>query len=408
MKKFSAGEYVIGVVGPITPAVFLHHLNVAPDFIMPKGLGGTPLNQLCEELLIRGHQLHIFTLDYDVDREVVLNGEKLSITILPYRARPRSRALSLFNREIQYLKSAIKKSDVDFIHAHWTYEFAIAASAVGKPLLVTAHDAPVNVLKVAFDAYRVIRTAMAYYALTRPIDILAAVSPYVANHLRHWRFWMNDIAIVPNGMPESIFEGYDLVKARRLNIGNVVTFATILNGWTDLKNGRAALAAFSLVRKAYPNTRLLMFGHGHGTGEDAHKWAVDNKVVDGVEFIGSLAYQELQHAIRSSVDVLVHPSREEAHPMVLIESMAQGIPVIGGISSGAVPWTLDFGKAGILVDINSPNELAQAMIKLAQSSDIRIQLGESGHHLVRNRFAMQTVADSYEILYAQLMERKRN
>ena len=82
-------------------------------------------------------------------------------------------------------------------------------------------------------------------------------------------------------------------------------------------------------------------------------WAQKKGLSDGVNFVGPVDPDELID-IYEQVDLMVHPSMEESFGMVLVEAMARKIPVIGGEKSGAVPWVLDNGKAGVLTDIRSP------------------------------------------------------
>jgi glycosyltransferase involved in cell wall biosynthesis len=110
--------------------------------------------------------------------------------------------------------------------------------------------------------------------------------------------------------------------------------------------------------------------------------------------------------LEAEVDVLVHPALEEAQPMAIIEAMARRIPVIGGKTSGGVPWTLDVGRAGILVDVRSPDQVATAMQRLITDPVLRQDLAERGQALARERFHISAVADAWQTVYAQLAEGK--
>jgi hypothetical protein len=50
------------------------------------------------------------------------------------------RAWDLFAQERAGLERAMREDPCDVVHAHWTYEFALAALASGQPTLVTARD----------------------------------------------------------------------------------------------------------------------------------------------------------------------------------------------------------------------------------------------------------------------------
>ena len=208
--------------------------------------------------------------------------------------------------------------------------------------------------------------------------------------------------VIPNGMPDQVFTRIVSVRSH----DRPITFATILVGWGGYKNGHVAIEGFSLLRKHYPNARLIMFGAEHEAGGKAEQWARSHGLEQGIEFVGQVPYDTLMERVEAEVDVLVHPALEEAQPMAIIEAMARRIPVIGGKASGGVPWTLDEGRAGILVDVRSPDQLATAMQRLAADSVLRQDLAERGQALARERFHISAVADAWQAIYAQLVEDK--
>jgi len=103
------------------------------------------------------------------------------------------------------------------------------------------------------------------------------------------------------------------------------------------------------------------------------------------------------------VDIFVHPSLEEGHPLSVIEAMALGIPVIGGVHSGAVPYTLENGRAGLLVDVRSPQAVAGAMLRLAEDAEMRITLGRAARRSAWHRFRLEHVVDAYEKVYDEVL-----
>jgi L-malate glycosyltransferase len=386
---------LIGMLGPIQLSELRNHL---PSEVYagphPEGLGGSPVNLLCNELLARGHRLVVFSLDPSVQREQVFEGPRLKVCFGPFR---RNRARDFFKEERSYLIAAIKRERPEILHAQWTYEYALAAISSRLPHLVTAHDAPLNVLRHNFIPYRMVRTLMAFQAC-RCAEHIVAVSPHVARQLNRFHFHEKPIETVPNGMPESLFQR----ERRRRDFCGDISFATVLNGWRGLKNGEAAIRAFAMVRGTLPGARLLMFGIGHGPEESAARWAREQGLQRGIEFIGLTPHSLLLERLAGDVDILVHPSLEESHCMALIEAMALGVPVIGGESSGSVPWTLEEGACGLLVDVRSPRAIAQGMLRLAGDGVARSALGQKGRDSVRRRFHIENIATRYEAFYEEL------
>lgn len=388
-------DCTIALVGPIETNSFLDILQLPENQPYPKGLGGSPVNLMALELHKRGYNLLLCSEDPAVEDEVILQGERLKIRFVHCRKRP---ARSFFAQESKWMTKVLIQEQPDIVHAHWTYEFALAAEASGLPHLITAHDAPINVLKLNFIPFRIARTLMAYVAVWKAKH-LSAVSPYVAEHLKKYLFYRKPITIIPNGMPDEVFNRIKPPKKE----DTPLTFATILVGWSGYKNGEAAIKAFSILYKKNPDCRLIMFGAGHGIGEEAEQWAKNLDINHGIEFVGQIAYEELIARLSNEVDILVHPALEEAQPMSLIEAMAIGIPVIAGRNSGGVPWTLDNGNAGMLVDVSNPEEIATAMLDLTGDIDKRKQIGLAGLEQARKKFHISVVTDAYLKAYQSIL-----
>ncbi|MGB9130166.1 MAG: glycosyltransferase family 4 protein [Thiobacillus sp.] len=390
-------SYTLGMTGPINVADFREFIDPAQwRDDLPKGQGGTPVNLLCRELLKRGQKLVVFSCDAAVKEEIVLQGENLRLCLGPKGVRP---ARNFFKVERDYLQHAIAREKPDIIHAQWTYEYAMPVQVSGIPHVITAHDTPLRYLWHNFIPYRIARTLMAYRVISRARRIVS-VSPYVDEHLRKYILYRGATEVIPNGMPEHVF-----VQSAVSNSGDrPLTFASILMGWGAYKNGHIAIEAFAKLRKQYPDARFLMFGVGHGAQEVGGQWARERGLDQGIEFVGQVPYSTLMARVGSEVDVLVHPSLVEAQPMALIEAMSRGIPVIGGESSGGVPWTLDYGRAGRLVDVRSSDAVAQAMLEFAADASLRLGYAERGLALARERFHIVPVANAWQAVYDQMAE----
>lgn len=383
----------IGFAAPISLKLLSHHVDGSDE--VPDGYSFPPMSMLVEELLQRGHCVSVFALDPTTHAPRTFRGDQLTIHIGRYR--PRHRARDYFAVERTDLSAAMASDPCDVIHAHWTYEFALAALASGQPNVITAHDAPLRVLQLNPIPYRFVRTVMAYHVANKA-TLLTAVSPYLADHFRKYLFYHNPIHVVPNALPNWLF---NMAAGRKFSDSRTITFATVLTGWGGQKNGHTALQAFQMVRGKLPNARLMMFGQGHSEHEEGFVWASNQGLSDGVEFIGRLPYEQLHRQLADEVDILLHPALEESFCMAIAEAMALGIPVIGGRNSGAVPHTLQDGACGLLTDVRSAGMMADAMLELAGSATLRTRLGESGRSVAREHFNIHAVVDAYERIYSQ-------
>ncbi|PKN94126.1 MAG: glycosyltransferase family 1 protein [Chloroflexi bacterium HGW-Chloroflexi-6] len=384
----------IGIAGPVSLRLLSTYVEYGEQ--MPAGYLFAPMAAWVESLLMRDHQISIFTLAPGISTPLTFTGKQLTIHIGRYRAH--HRAHDFFKQEQEDLLKAIQKDPVDILHANWTYEFALAGLKSGLPTLITAHDAPLNILKIYPDPYRFARLLMARQVCQKA-QIMTAVSRYIENHFRQVFRFKAPIFVIPNGVPDFIFNLAKPNKAHSQQKNTV--FASNLTGWVGRKNGKTLILAFSLLRKQYPECILWMFGAGHGENEAAHIWAKKMGIAENIVFRGQTPYQQLLEEMAEHVDALVHPAIEESFSMAIAEAMAMGIPVIGGRESGAVPETI--GQSGILVDIKNPHDLANAMAQLVQDRSLRNNLAKLGFEKAKNCYKLDKVTQQYENIYKLIL-----
>lgn len=391
MRASSGGSTVhLGVCGPIETAPLAAYLDRGSE-ALPPGMGGTPVVALVRAALQKGWKVTVFSLDPSLREERIAAGSQLKLYLGPYR--PCHNARDLFLAERRYLSSAIAREKPDVVHGHWTYEFALGVLDSGLPAVITAHDRPFRVLRWNFTPYRIMKTVVAGI-VARRAKCLTAVSAPVATHLERYFHPRGPVHVIPNCLAEEWFAGTPSGVRR----GSSFTFVAALTGWGPLKNGRVLLEAFARIRTSLDGARLLLFGNGHGPGEDAEAWAVRRNLDRGVEFVGQVSQSRLREAMRSA-DILVHPSREESLSMVIAEAMASGLPVIAIRGSGGIHDTLADGHAVLLSGGSSAAELAADMLRLAQDPTLRDRLARAAQEAARRCFAPAEVLEAYAGLY---------
>ena len=367
-----------------------------PPETLPTGMGSTAVTPLVAAFLKRGHSVVLFTLSRDVAEETVIRGPSLTAFVGPCRESGRAR--DLWRAEVDFLRVVIEREHPDFVHAHWTYEFALGALRSKRPTLVTIHDLPWNVLRYFRDPYRAARTLLAYRVAARATRY-SAVSSDAARHFRRYFRPGAAIAVVPNFLDDQVFA----IGSTRPVAPHPFTFCTVLQGFTARKNAKAALAAFAMVRRRNESARLLMLGEGFDDVGAASSWARTHGLAEGVTFRGALPYAEMLETLHTQADVLVHPSLDESFSMAALEAMALRKPVIAGVKTPGVRQVLAFGDCGLLVDVRRPPAIAAAMEKLAADIDLREALAARAWDSAYARFRPDPVLDAYERIYQELL-----
>ncbi len=393
----------IGVVAPIATndLLPLAERHAGP---YPKGREGAPLiSNLIKEYLRRGHRVVAITLDdqmSDDDPPFVHESPQLTYVVVPARSRTfrlngrrLGRTADFFWYERRRMLAQLRRYRPEVVHAHWTYEFALASLAYDPQTIVTVHDNALVIYQYVRTLNRLFHLLMARYVF-RKGRWFTAVSPYMADSVQPWT--KAKVAVVPN--PVIIPERASLVKAPL----NQPVISVVVNGWDDRKNSKNALLAFKAVQQQHPAAVLWAMGTAFVPDEEAAAFCREHDIKN-VVFLGPTPHDEVLKKIAASTLVL-HTSLEESFGMVLVEAMAYGVPVVAGQASGAVPWVVADG--GLLVDVTSVEAIASAVTSLLSDPALYAQLSGRAVAIVAERFPLATVADQYLGLYEQCLAKK--
>lgn len=385
----------VGIAGPMDLALLQPHLS---DEVVSRGYPFPLTSHLVASTLAAVDRVTAYTTDSGATKPYELHGPRLSVLVTPSRLRARNRALDFFREERSGLCASMRATSPDIVHAHWTYEFAMAARASGLPYLVTAHDWAPAILREHRDPYRAIRLLMQASVLARAPHV-TAVSPYIARPIQ--RYFGRHAHVVPNGLLPDAF-----VASPPLRRSGPVIFGSLNAGPDRRKNMHALLQAFGVLSRdeglVVPVT-LRLGGPNHEPGSDLHRYAVSEGLDKSVEFVGAIRSDDVV-AFMDSLDVLVHPSLEESFGMVVLEAMGRGLPVVAGEASGGPSWVTDGGRAGVLVDVRSPLDMAGAMRELAEKPDKRLSI--AGEALARaGEFRLDRITKEYVRLYQTIIGR---
>lgn len=399
----------IAMMGPISTASIVSYLAEPPRADFPPGVSGAPfMGTLIGALLERGHEVVAITSGgYEArqdSRPLSLKGERFEFHCCPQRRHSvrfshgrMGRILDFYGYERANMRQVLAKVRPDFVHAHWTYEYALAAIGSGLPHLVTAHDDPLAVLRLFRNLYRFGRYLMARQTLASA-SALSAVSDDLQNRLA--RYANTDIEVIPNPLNQRF-----LISGQHREMppeNRAYRFVSVMNGWGRWKNASTALRAFELIRREYPEATYHLFGADYQPGGPAQQWADAKHLAEGVVFHGPTPHERLIEELKAAT-VMLHPSRWEACPMGIAEAMALGLPVVGGRDSGGVAWMI--GEGGAVADINRPEDIAAAALRLVGDAAFYARSTRAAQLRVQE-FEPGAVAERYEAAYLRIMKQR--
>jgi len=139
---------------------------------------------------------------------------------------------------------------------------------------------------------------------------------------------------------------------------------------------------------------------GEGEDEKYFKELTEKHYLeDIIKFKGRIGDNELINLYRSS-QAFILPSLSEGCPTVILEAMYFGLPVV----TTNIPGIREhFKESTFLVPPRNEKKMANAILKLINSNNLRKRLSREGKKLVDNKYVWNKVSKEYEIIYESLL-----
>ncbi len=156
------------------------------------------------------------------------------------------------------------------------------------------------------------------------------------------------------------------------------------------------LKAFKQIKKDHLNVRYVIVGKGPES-DRLRRIAERLDISSYVLFTGE---RKDVPDLLSLADVVLHPSRWEGMPNVVLEAMASATPVVASDVDGTRE-IIDNGKDGFLVETGEVNEMANIISKLIKSSTLLQNIASAGRTKVEKQFS----TDSFVSAHRRVFER---
>lgn len=280
----------------------------------------------------------------------------------------------------------------DLIYCHWGYPDGLVAwlfaRLLGKKVALHVHGN--NSIRL-FE--RSIRKILIKYFLGR-IDGVIAVSPDLKTQMvTGYEVKDASVSVIANGIDTEVFSPLPQEEAReRLGLPQSGKIIVTVARLSTEKRQDLLLEAFSQVARRRDDVRLYIVGDGperKRLKELSSRLSLDGRVA----FVGSV-----QHAVvpvwLSASDVFCLPSDWEGCPVVVIEALGCGRPVVS-TSVGAVPDLIPNDGYGLLVPTGCINKLGDALSDALGRSWDQKKIGELGRTYTWERTTEQ-VLDTLE------------
>ncbi|MHB0954793.1 MAG: glycosyltransferase [Pirellulaceae bacterium] len=279
------------------------------------------------------------------------------------------------------------------VHDYSSLPYMVVANSLGRrcPLIFTAHG-------LLYEGFEGLRRRHRFFS--RGIGALAAVSQQVGERHVGYLNWRGAMQIVPNGVPDVPRNVEDRREVREeLGISpDELVFLSVGNARPE-KGFEDLVEAASRLHRQLPDKPFHVWIAG-GLSDSEYCARLQRDVLScappGLRLLG---FRQDTRRLYSAADVLVIPSRSEGLPMVLLEAMTAGIPVIA-TRVGGIPSVLA-AECGMLVESGRPEALAGAMAQmLCAEPERRKSMGSAGRRRAIEEFGVGRMVNDYLALYA--------
>lgn len=171
------------------------------------------------------------------------------------------------------------------------------------------------------------------------------------------------------------------------------------------KDYQTLAGAAARLRSLHPEARFLIVGGVSALEEYRRHFAVVQEWLDGYgvrdRFIFTDYRSDVGH-LMLAMDVFVLSTHNEGLPLVILEAMAAGLPVVASEVDG-VPEVIRHGATGLLAPPKDPDGLAAEIGKLLGDASLRRALGERARDAVARRFTVEGFGAAMRAVYMHML-----
>jgi glycosyltransferase involved in cell wall biosynthesis len=337
--------------------------------------------------------IHVIHCHSEVSADRIVHHDRVTAH---YLARPRQRIIPNLITGVGQIRRALEELQPDLVNAH-TGQYAYAALGADFPTIYTIHGVAHRELRTFRQwKHRLGLLVSAYYdrnVIGRVQDIIA-ISPYILDEYKGRttaRFHRVD-----NPIPDGYFALRGPETAGRILFAGTVS---------ERKDPITLLAALERVRTAFPTAHLRLAGRAIDADypRRVELFVREHHLEPVVQFLGLLDVPTMMDEYGSCV-LLALPSRQETAPVVILEAMAAGKPVVA-TDVGGVRDLVEDGVTGFVVPAGDVGAMAGRIAQVMGDEELRRAMGERGRAVAWQRFRRDVVADRYRDIYREVAAR---
>lgn len=288
------------------------------------------------------------------------------------------------------LIAALKQvGSVDILHAHWSFAGLIALAATRsskKPFVVTFHGSDLMGASGAMMKVARLVASKAEKVIVHSKAMVEAATKLTDS---------TKIMLLPHGVD---VDKFDLADTSGSNPVRIIAVGRLSpeKGFDLLVDALGRLGDQFKWECTFigegPQRKLL-----EGRIE---KYGIESQV----HLPGAVPHDRLVRLLAES-QIGVVPSRREGFGMACLEQCASGLPVVVSKCGGLEDIVID-GETGIIVPVENPEKLADALEKLISNKKLRQDMGQAGRKRAAEEFSYKVASEKLIEIYNRVLAKE--
>jgi len=359
----------------------------------------------------QGHEVFLITFGstrYDDDEPNVVRSPAIPVGNTGWGYGP------AFNKATQELLPTL-----DIIHAHHPFQsgsylmYYRRNKGFSAPLVFTNHTrydlyADTYAHAIPYTQRHKWNAGYLNYFTSR-CDLVVAPSAGIVDWLAEY-VQCENVQVIPNGIDLTAFQGVKgnstdtlAAAAKDIGISDGDIVLCYVGRVSHEKNIAYLLSEFASLTKACTQLdkrlKLLVVGDG-AEANYVRDFAVRHQLESQILLTGAVDYKQIPHYV-ALCDAFITGSVSEVHPLVVIEALAAGLPVIA-VESPGISDTVVHGKSGLLASSPEPHALMSEAEKIVNDATFRAQLS-NGAQRHSECFSLENTAGQLLKSYEKLL-----
>lgn len=385
---------------------------------MPPKEGSAPLQVIfntSKHLAMLGHAVVILDRRYTKNDPPIEHIDGVEIVRLKALQVPFGKAPGFVRFFLAELNAALfalsvssylrkNRTKIDVIHLHLTsigLIVSILNRRLRKKMVYTCHLGEWGLVGQKLSLFERIHLFLDPYLMRRVNKVIALNEISRGSFISRGKIEPENVAVVHNGVDTDFFkpdiETQEAIEKYGLEGKDVVLFVGRLAKIKGVEN--LLKAADTVVNKLrYKNTLFILVGSPSFdatekpmTMPEVRNYIEYHQLGKNVIFTGSLPLEEVR-VLYAASNIFVLPSLAEGDPLVTLEAMASGKPVIG-TKVGGIARQIRDGWNGFLIDPGNEHQLAEKIKYLIDNPEERKRMGENSLRYAEEEFDWSKVTE---------------